>query len=120
MTKKRPADESFRQFVHDQLEDMGDVQGGSMFGAYGLYCDEIFFAIVNQGRLYFKVDEESKVIYENAGMEPFRPTEKMTLKSYYEVPVDVLENADKLKDWARHAVAVQRAGKKPKPRKRGG
>lgn len=37
-------------------------------------------------------------------MKPFRPNVKQTLKSFYEVPVDVLEDAEILTQWATEAV----------------
>jgi TfoX/Sxy family transcriptional regulator of competence genes len=44
------------------------------------------------------------------GMQPFRPNPRQTLKSYYEVPVDVLEDHEQLTVWARQAVACQTVG----------
>jgi TfoX/Sxy family transcriptional regulator of competence genes len=37
-------------------------------------------------------------------MQPFKPTEQQTLKRYYEVPADVLEDAERLVEWAENAV----------------
>jgi len=33
-------------------------------------------------------------------MKPFRPNAKQTLKSFYEVPIDVLEDTEQLASWA--------------------
>ena len=47
-------------------------------------------------------------------MGPFRPNERQTLKSYYEVPPEVLDDAEALFSWAREAI---RAGQSsPSPR----
>ena len=43
------------------------------------------------------------------GMTPFRPNPKQTIKTYYEVPVDVMENPDLLSDWARMAIQTARS-----------
>jgi len=94
-------DVSFKDFVLDQLQELPDLECRSMFGGHGLYQDENFFGIVFKGRLYFKTDAKSAVPYLKAGMKPFRPNEKQTLKSYYEVPVDVVEDRDRLLTWAR-------------------
>jgi len=32
-------------------------------------------------------------------MKPFKPSAKMTLKSFYEVPADVLEDSDEITEW---------------------
>jgi DNA transformation protein len=36
-------------------------------------------------------------------MKPFHPNAKQTLKNYYEVPVDVLEDGEQLTTWAARA-----------------
>jgi DNA transformation protein len=37
-------------------------------------------------------------------MKPFRPNAKQTLKSFFEVPIDVIEDAEALTQWATEAV----------------
>ena len=39
-----------------------------------------------EGRLYLKVDDQSKGDFASRGMEPFRPNPRQTIKSYHEVP----------------------------------
>jgi len=101
-------DDSFKNFVLDQLEELPDLECRSMFGGYGLYQDEIFFGIIFKGRLYFKTNARTVVPYRRLGMKPFRPNSKQTLKSYYEVPVDIIEDCDRLTIWAREALNVAR------------
>ncbi|WP_420819246.1 TfoX/Sxy family protein [Paludisphaera borealis] len=75
------------------------------------------FGVLFRGRLYLKVDEQSKYDYESRGMEPFRPNERRALKSYCEVPPDVLAAPDALSSWGEEAVRailVRRRG----PRRR--
>ncbi len=98
-------DETFKDYVLDQLRGLDDVECRAMFGGYGLYRGETFFGIVHRGRLYFKTDAGSRPVYVEAGMKPFRPNARQTLKSYYEVPVDVIEDEDRLIRWARAAIA---------------
>lgn len=99
--------DSYRQFVLDQLVGCGAVESRAMFGGEGLYLGGVFFAIIYAGRLYFKTDEASRRRYTELGMQPFRPSAKQTLKTYYEVPGDVIEDAERLIDWARQAAAAQ-------------
>ena len=40
-------DESFKDFVLDQLHDLDGVEVRRMFGGYGLYQDELFFGILH-------------------------------------------------------------------------
>jgi hypothetical protein len=45
-------------------------------------------------------------------MEPFRPSEKQTLRTYYEVPGEVLEKPAEAVLWAGRAVASRRVRKR--------
>jgi DNA transformation protein len=101
-------DESFKDFVLDQLRELHGVEARRMFGAYGLYQDETFFGILHKGKLYFKVDESTIGEYRKRKMQPFRPNPKQTLKSYYEVPVEIIEDGDRLGAWAEAAIRCQR------------
>jgi DNA transformation protein len=103
-------DETLRDFVLDQLHLLGEVECRRMFGSYGLYHDGVFFGILSQGRLYFKTNAVTRSTYVQRGMQPFRPNPRQTLKSYYEVPVDILEDHEQLAVWARQAVACQTVG----------
>jgi len=47
-------EDSFREFILDQLHDLESVEARPMFGGFGLYRDEVFFGIIFKGRLYFK------------------------------------------------------------------
>jgi DNA transformation protein len=96
--------DSFKEFVLDQLRDLGGVEARAMFGGHGLYSGDLFFGILHNGRLYFKTNASTAPAYIEKGMKPFRPNAKMTLKTYYEVPADILEEADQLVEWAKKAI----------------
>jgi DNA transformation protein len=106
-------DASFKDFVLDQLHDLEDVDCRRMFGGYGLYQQGVFFGIISQARLYFKTTTTTRTAYVQRGMQPFRPNARQTLTSYYEVPVDILEDHAQLSIWAQQAVASQRHGEAP-------
>lgn len=102
---------SFKSFVLDQLEELGDVIPRSMFGGVGLYHRGMFFGIIARDVLYLKVDETNRADYERVGMGPFKPyLHRPTTMRYYAVPVEVLESAFDLAAWARKAVAAAAAG----------
>ena len=98
-----PKSDGFRDFVLDQLADLHKVTARAMFGGYGLYHRTIFFGIIYKGRLYFKVSAATVPRYKGHGMKPFRPNAKQTLKSFYEVPIDVLEDAEQLVAWGQES-----------------
>ena len=98
--------DSFKDFVLDQLSDLRGVTCRAMFGGYGLYRGNVFFGIIHKSRLYFKTDDRTRSAYLETGMKPFRPNRKQTLKTYYEVPVDVMEDAGQLVAWAGQAARL--------------
>ena len=112
------ADNSFKEFVLDQLTALPDVRAKAMFGAHGLYCGEKFFGIVDEGRLFLKTDAQSQADYTARGMGPFtyEMKGKIMTMAYHEVPPDVLEQPHELTAWAQRAIQV--AAAKPKKRRK--
>ncbi len=108
-------------FVIDQLKSAGRVTERRMFGGVGLYLDGLFFALIDDDTLYFKTDDSNRVRYEKADSRPFCPDPREPGKTmaYWQVPAEVLENADDLAAWAHEAAAVARKAQsrsKPKPK----
>lgn len=97
--------DSFKDFVLDQLGRIPQIICKTMFGGHGLYQRETFFGIIHKGRFYLKTHETTQLAYAARGMQPFRPNGRQLLTHYYEVPVDILEDAGQLEDWARRAIA---------------
>jgi DNA transformation protein and related proteins len=97
----------------DRLSELGYISSRPLFGGHGVYWNDVIFGILFRGRLYFKVDEGSKGDYLARGMGPFRPNEWQTLKSYYEVPPEVLDDQEPLLSWAREAIRVGQDSLRP-------
>lgn len=92
--------DGFTDFVLDQLTDLRGLTCRAMFGGYGLYQRATFFGIIHQGRLYFKVTTATASRYTKHGMKSFRPNARQTLKSFYEVPINILEDTEQVVAWA--------------------
>jgi DNA transformation protein and related proteins len=110
-------DDSFKEFVLDQLSVLPDAHARAMVGAHGLYQGGHFFGILDEGRLFFKTDITSQAEYTARSMGPFTYESKgrtMTM-SYHEVPPDVLENAHELAEWARRAIQAAVRSKQSRP-----
>jgi len=105
-------DDSFKEFVLEQLEGLGQLKCRAMFGGHGIYHRDVFFAIIYDGRLYFKTTAATRTSYEKEGMTPFRPNSKQTLKNYIEVPPHLLDDTEELIRWARQAASVPSAPKR--------
>lgn len=62
---------SFRSFVLEQLaRTTTAVRGRAMFGGVGIYSGELFFALIADDTLYFKVDDTNRPDFEVRGMPP--------------------------------------------------
>ena len=103
-------DDAFVEYVCDQVDDLDAVTYKPMFGGYGLYCGVCFFGIVFDGRLYFKTDDRTRGQYEEWEMKPFQPNAKQTLRSYYEVPGELIDDREKMFELAEDAVTVASEG----------
>ncbi len=100
--------DDYRDFILEQLAPAGRVTARRMFGGVGLYLDGLFFALIDDDTLYFKTDDSNRARFQRSGSQPFcpdpvRPDYQM---GYWQVPAEVLEDADELKVWAREALAV--------------
>jgi len=95
--------DSFVTFILEQLATLDGLRCKRMFGGYGLYSDASFFGIVFDGRLYFKTNPDTLAEYLKYQAAVFAPSEKQVLKNYREVPVDILEDSERLLIWARKA-----------------
>jgi DNA transformation protein and related proteins len=114
---------AYVDYVLGQLAGLGRLRSRRMFGGAGLYCDEIFFAIIADDTLYLRVDDASRSDYTARGMAAFRPyAERPEVSmSYFAAPADVLESPEELLTWSRRSVSAAGASKtaaKPKRRRR--
>ena len=103
---------SFRTFVLDQLGRVAPaIRGRGMFGGVGIYSGDLFFALIASDVVYFKADDTNRDDFIDAGMGPFMPYgESGEIMQYYEVPADILEQTDELREWVTKAIDVaQRA-----------
>lgn len=113
---------TFRTFVLDQLSRVvPKIRARSMFGGVGIYAGELFFALLADDTLYFKVDDANRPDFERRGMAPFRPYgETGEVMQYYQVPADLLDDPDALKPWAEKSIAAAARKRKGKRARRGG
>ena len=113
-----PVSPNYQAFVLDQLRRVvPSVRAKRMFGAFGVYADELFFAVIDDDTLFFKVDDATRPEYEARGMPAFRPMKDMTSMNYFQVPEEVLEDPEALRPWAEGALGVARRAKSTSKRK---
>jgi DNA transformation protein len=85
-----------------------------MFGGLGFYAAGRFFAIgdPDDGRLYLKVDDETRAAFEAAGGTPFvyrGPRGEEMSMGYLTPPDGALDDPEEMLPWAR--LAVEAAGR---------
>ena len=89
-----------------------------MFGGFGIYAGDLFFALIADDTLYFKVDDSNRPDYEALGMKAFQPygpgSEAM---KYFQVPAELLDEPEALRPWAEKAIAVAGAAQKKRGRR---
>ncbi len=114
-------DESFKEFVLDQLGALPQLRAQTMFGGYGLYQADRFFGILMDGRLYFKTDDTTRASYIERRMGPFiyEKARRPQSLSYFEVPPDVLESREDLVVWAHRAILASAAKSRKSSRQSG-
>ena len=118
-----PKQSEFVEYVLEMLQPLGVMRAKSMFGGWGLYADERFFAIVAEDTLYFKVDDVNCAEFEERGLKPFRyeMADHVATMRYYPPPAEAMDDREMLCAWARKGVeAAERAAmaKKARPAKR--
>lgn len=98
----------FVDFVIEQLAPLGAVRAKAMFGGFGVYLDELMFAIIVDDSLYFKADAATREEFAALGLHPFTYSSrgKTVVMQYYEAPPDVFESPDAMHDWAKLAVGA--------------
>jgi DNA transformation protein len=108
-------------YVIDQLASFARVTSRRMFGGAGLYADGVFFGLIADDTLFFKVDDSNRIDYTTRGCKPFQPfadEPDAYSMSYFEVPADVLEDPDELTLWARKAFAAALAKRSQRGKRR--
>jgi DNA transformation protein len=109
-------------YILEQLEALGNLHSRRMFGAVGLYSGELFFGLIDDDTLFFKSHSTNSAEYIARKMPRFMPfpDRPEAVMAYYQVPADVIEDAESLIAWARKAVAVALSSRaaKSKPARR--
>jgi DNA transformation protein len=86
-----------------------DIRTKSMFGGVGIYAGDLFFALIDDDQVYFKVDDANRPNFEQRGMSPFMPSGAGgEIMQYYQLPEDVLEDPDTLGVWMEGSITVAR------------
>jgi DNA transformation protein and related proteins len=109
--------DNYRTYIVEQLAALPALSTRRMFGGIGLYSDALFFALIDDDVLFFKVDDANREDYVSRGMKAFMPFPGQPSLGYFQVPPDVIEEAEELARWARRSVEVAQRKRKPAAKK---
>lgn len=96
---------------------LGAVRAKSMFGGWGFYLDDMFFALIADETLYLKADGESEGAFRDVGSWPFTYTYKdgrSVTMGYWSAPEEAMESPAMMRDWGRLAMATALRARRPK------
>lgn len=115
--------QEYREYVRDLFTAFGPVRLRSMFGAAGIFYEDLMIGLIIREQVYLKVDDRNRAAFEAAGMEPFlyeRQNGRIVSMSYYPIPETLYDDPEELAEWAKmaHDAAVRGTAKKNPGRKR--
>ena len=115
MRLKMKKHDEFIDYLLELMQPLGPVSAKAMFGGYGIYIDELMFALVADDVLYFKTDAANRPDFEQRGLPPFRYHRKGKPynMSYSEAPAEVFDDADAMQQWANKAISAALKNRKP-------
>lgn len=53
----------FVNFIAEQLRETGIIRNRKMFGEYGLYCDDVFFAVICDDQFFVKITPQGEAAF---------------------------------------------------------
>jgi len=92
----------------------GPVSVKRMFSGFGIYAEDVCFAVFLRGELFLKADPAAVERFEAEGSTPFsysqtRSGKVIQVNSWWRLPARLYDEPEELADWTRAAVAVAHA-----------
>ena len=103
------ASDSFAEFLKEQLAPLGRVTMRRMFGKTGVFCDGLMLGMVTDNTLYFRVDDDNRLAFQEAASFPplnYRKKGSTIDLSFWRAPERLFDEPDELVTWARIALAA--------------
>lgn len=99
--------ESYRNFILDQLSDLGTFETRNMFGGTALLHCGHAFAKVKHDTLWLKADDSNRADFIDAGMPQYTYGKDGSRKlNFYEAPAEVIDDPEQLVAWAKRSMKV--------------
>lgn len=108
MSRPSKPGSAFIASLDDVFADFGPIHVRRMFGGYGIYRDDLMFALVSDDVLYLKADEAMAAELAARGLSPFeyeKQGRRMQI-AYYTAPAEIFDDPDDARQWAQRAYAA--------------
>ena len=101
-------------YLTDLFDPFGPVNPRRMFGGLGVFHNGVMIALVADGQLFMKVDDQTVSLFEDAGSSPFvySGKGKPVQMSYWSLPEDAYDDPDMMREWAERAYSAALRTKK--------
>ena len=111
------AAQDYATHIVELLEPFAQCQARRMFGGHGIFREDLMFALIADGSLYLKADDENRERFLAEGCEPFSyyKQDKQYRLSYYLAPESFFDDEQARMGWAR--LAFDAALRNPAKRK---
>jgi TfoX/Sxy family transcriptional regulator of competence genes len=98
------------EYILDQLSFVKDLKGKKMFGEYGLYSGDKFFALICRNQLFIKATDDLKLLMEDDGMRAY----ETATDGYWHITDIVIEDKEELQKLVKASLNFTPKPKKPK------
>jgi DNA transformation protein len=101
------------EYLAELFAGFGPVTVRRMFSGSGVFAEGLMIALVVDGVIFLKADDETIPQFEGEGLSPFSYKTKggrRTIMSYWRMPERLYDDPDELADWARRAMVVAQRG----------
>ena len=104
----------FIEYIMELLEPSGGISSCRMFGGHAIRKNGLAVALIFDDEIYFKVDDSNRMDYEARDSHPFtyQARGKTVEISNWLVPIEILEDSDKLMEWLDKSYQVAIKAKK--------
>jgi DNA transformation protein len=112
------------EHIRELFAAFGRVAVRRMFGGAGVFAEGVMIALVADGVIYLKADEQSVFAFEREGLGPFtymRGGTEAAVMSYWRLPERLYDDPEELAAWASAALkAARRAALRSRPKAKKG
>lgn len=106
--------EEYIQYITELIEPYGGCEVKKMFGSLGIFKEGVCFGGVMGNVFRLKVNDTNRADFEAYGMKGWQVPGKKMVMSYYEVPIEIMENKEDLLSWIDKAHTLSVKAKKKK------